>query len=109
MSSGPGARERTWFLNGGGATGGTWTSDVANELPIPTAQLRTQAVGPCPCTCASIGSGMRLGTDRDEDGMPNGSDFCPGDASVFEAPGLVTGVAVDAASSITWSALTPAD
>ncbi|HYV17753.1 MAG TPA: hypothetical protein VFC25_01835 [Verrucomicrobiae bacterium] len=109
MSSGPGARERTWFLNGGVSSGGTWSTDVANELPVPTAQLRSQAGGPITFTCATLGSGMRLGGDRDEDGMPNASDFCPGDASVFEAPALVTGVAVDAAASVSWSPLTPAD
>ncbi|HET8946410.1 MAG TPA: hypothetical protein VFQ07_05465, partial [Candidatus Polarisedimenticolia bacterium] len=108
-SGGPGARERTWFLNGGIASGGFWSTDVAGELQVTTAQLRTQAGGPITFTCATAGSGERLGADRDEDGMPNGSDFCPADASVFEAPALVANVAVDAASSITWTALAPAD
>jgi DNA-binding beta-propeller fold protein YncE len=108
-SSGAGARERTWLLSGGVSSGGLWSTDVAGELQVTTAQLRTQAGGPITFTCATVGSGQRLGSDRDEDGTPNGSDFCPGDAAVFEAPALVSGVGVDAASTVSWSALVPAD
>jgi DNA-binding beta-propeller fold protein YncE len=108
-STGAAARERTWLLNGGVGTGGLWDTDVANELQITTTQLRSQAGGPLTFTCATVGSGSRLGSDRDEDGVPNGSDFCPGEASVFEAPGPVAGVAVNAATTITWDALAPAD
>jgi DNA-binding beta-propeller fold protein YncE len=108
-SSGPGARERTWFLAGGVSTGGMWSTDVDGELQITTTQLRTNAGGPITFTCATIGSGVRLGADRDEDGSFNGSDFCPGEASVYEAPALVTDVAVDPASAITWTPLVPAD
>ena len=107
-SSGPGARERTWSLQGG-APDGFWSTDVGGELQITTAQLRSQAGGPLTFTCATIGSGRRLGGDRDEDGMPNGSDFCPGDATVTQAPGLVTGVLVDAASQVTWDPLASPD
>jgi hypothetical protein len=108
-SSGAGARERTWLLAGGVATGGMWSTDVDGELQITTTQLRTQAGGPITFTCATVGSGVRLGADRDEDGSFNGSDFCPADGSVSEAPGLVTDVAVGTGSSITWTGLVPAD
>jgi len=107
-SSGAGARERSWYLNGG-APGGFWSSDVGGELQITTAQLRAQAGGPLTFTCATVGSGLRLGIDRDEDGVPNGSDFCPGEAAVSLAPGLVSNVTVDALSSLAWDPLASGD
>jgi len=107
-SSGAGARERTWYLNGG-APGGFWSTDVTSELQITTAQLRTNAGGPLTFTCATVGSGIRLGADRDEDGVPNGSDFCPGEPAVSQAPGLVNGVLVDASSQVTWDPLASPD
>ena len=107
-SSGAGARERSWYLNGG-APGGFWSSDVGGELQITTAQLRANAGGPLTFTCATVGSGLRLGIDRDEDGAPNGSDFCPGDAAVYVAPGLVTNVTVDVLSSLAWDPLASGD
>ena len=107
-SPGPGARERTWYLNGG-APGGLWSTDVALEVQITTAQLRANAGGPLTFTCATLGSGIRLGADRDEDGVPNGSDFCPGEPSVTQAPGLVTGVLVDAGSNLAWDPLASSD
>ena len=107
-SSGSGARERTWYLNGG-APGGLWSTDVAMEVQVTTAQLRASAGGPLTFTCATLGSGIRLGADRDEDGVPNGSDFCPGEPAVSQAPGLVSGVLVDAASNLIWDPLASPD
>ncbi len=71
-------RERTWYLNGG-APGGLWTTDVAGEPQLTTTSLRQGASGPITFLCATIGSGVRLGADRDEDGALNGSDCNPAD------------------------------
>lgn len=98
-------KERTWYLNGG-APGGLWTGDLGGaEAQLTTAALRTQATGPLTFTCATVGSGVRLGADRDEDGVFNGSDCAPADPSAWEAPGQVTGVLVDTASNLAWDAL----
>jgi hypothetical protein len=73
-----GGRERTWYMNGG-APGGLWTTDVAGEPQLTTTSLRQGASGPITFLCATIGSGVRLGADRDEDGALNGSDCNPAD------------------------------
>jgi hypothetical protein len=102
-SSGAGARLRSWYLNGG-APGGLWTTDLAGEPQITTFDLRSQAGAPITFTCATIGSGVRLGADRDEDGVLNGGDCAPADASAWQAPGLVAGVQVDRPAHLTWDA-----
>lgn len=107
-SSGPGARERTWVLNGLGQ-GGLWTTDVAGEPQVTTTALREQAGGPITFTCATIGSGVRLGVDRDEDLTLNGNDCAPANPSEWALPGEVSGLQVDAATHLTWTALVPPD
>jgi DNA-binding beta-propeller fold protein YncE len=102
-SSGAGARERTWYLNGG-APGGLWSSDVAGEPQLTTVLLRANAGGPLTFTCATIGSGVRLGADRDEDGALNGGDCAPGDASQWQLPVEVTNLQVFPAAHLTWDA-----
>jgi len=74
-------RERSWYLNGGigDGSGGRWTTDVNGEAQVTTAALRQGAFGPFSFLCATIGSGVRLGADRDEDGVYNGSDLAPND------------------------------
>ncbi|HET6374281.1 MAG TPA: hypothetical protein VFG76_13310 [Candidatus Polarisedimenticolia bacterium] len=84
-STGPSGRERTYFLNGG-IPGGLWTTDVAAEPQVSTLTLRTAAGGPITFMCATLGSGPRLGADRDEDGRRNGDDCSDGDAAFFAAP-----------------------
>ena len=76
-----GGRERSWYLNGGigDGTGGRWTTDVNGEAQVTTAALRQGASGPVTFLCATTGSGVRLGADRDEDGVHNGSDVAPDD------------------------------
>jgi hypothetical protein len=99
----PAPRLRTWFLNGTDQ-GGLWTTDVAGEAQVTTAQLRQQAGGPITFTCATIGSGVRLGADRDEDLTLNGDDCAPANPSEWALPGMVTGMLVDATSRLTWDA-----
>jgi len=92
-SGAPTTRPRSWFLTGGVGTGGLWTTDVDGEPQVSTATLRENAGGPITFLCATTGSGLRLGADRDLDTHRNGSDCSDGDANFFATP-------VDAANLI---------
>ena len=99
-------RTRTFYLNGGIGSGGLWTTDVASEPQASTAALRQGAAGPLTFLCATIGSGVRLGADRDLDGHLNGEDCSPGDAlAPYLAPVEVAGLSVGSASPshLSWS------
>ena len=86
-------------------SGGNWLSDVPTDPAISTATLRTNAEGPITFLCATIGSGLRLGGDRDEDGTWNGVDCAPGDAGSRAAPFEVAGFSIQGQTStaLTWS------
>jgi DNA-binding beta-propeller fold protein YncE/mono/diheme cytochrome c family protein len=75
VSARSGGRLRGYYLNGGLTTGGLWTTDVAGEPQISTGALRQNAGGPLTFLCATIGSGVRLGADRDEDALLNGDEI----------------------------------
>jgi DNA-binding beta-propeller fold protein YncE len=100
-----GGRERTWFLNGGIGAGGLFTTDVAGEPQVATADLRQNAEGPLTFTCATIDSGVRLGADRDLDTHFNGDDCAPSDPAAFavapEIPDL--DVAMAPGATLSWS------
>lgn len=102
-SGGASARARTWYLDGG-APAGLWTTDVPGELQVATANLRAAAGGPITFTCATIGSGVRLGADRDEDGALNAADCAPGDALMWQVPVEVTNMQVAPPTHLTWDA-----
>jgi DNA-binding beta-propeller fold protein YncE len=94
VASAPGAgRPRTWVLDGGAAIGGLWRTDVTGEPQVTTQTLRASAAGPVTFLCGTIGSGVRLGIDRDLDARLNGEDCADGDAASWGAPAEVTGVA----------------
>jgi DNA-binding beta-propeller fold protein YncE len=78
-----GGRERTWYLNGGIGSGGLFSTDVAAEPQVAAADLRLNAEGPLTFLCATIGSGVRLGADRDLDNRLNGDDCAPADPGSF--------------------------
>ena len=86
-------------------SGGSWLSDVPTDPAVSTATLRTNAQGPITFLCATIGSGVRLGGDRDEDGTLNGSDCAPGDAGARSLPVEAAGFALSGKSptSLTWT------
>jgi YVTN family beta-propeller protein len=91
-------RLRTYYLNGGIGSGGLWTTDVASDPQVSTAAMRQGASGPVTFLCAPIGSGVRLGADRDLDGHLNGEDCSPGDAAApYLAPIEVADFTVGAA------------
>ena len=89
-----GGRIRSYRLSGG-----SWTTDTAGEPPLSTAALRQGAQGPITFLCATIGSGVRLGSDRDEDNVLNGNDCAPADPMSWAPPSELDGLRVGAAFS----------
>ena len=79
---------RGWSM----APQGTFTSDRAAEPPLTAAQLRALATPaqPLTFTCVPPGSGVRIGLDRDEDGILDRDeiDRC-GDPADASAPPLL--------------------
>ncbi len=62
-------RSKSWFYDGQ-----AFVPDKANESPLSDAALRALAAAPgqeITYTCAPVGSGIRLGLDRDLDGVLN--------------------------------------
>ena len=70
--------------------GGVWISDLAGDAPRTTAVLRQSAQGTLSFLCAPSESGMRLGGDRDEDGVLDGNDCAAADPGASSPPGEVT-------------------
>jgi YVTN family beta-propeller protein len=98
-------RERTWRLEGGIGSGGLFVPDAASEAPVTTTDLRAGTDGPLTFLCATIGSGVRLGSDRDLDTHLNGDDCAPGDPTSF-APVTETGdlsLAGASPATLAWS------
>ena len=83
--------------------------DLAGEAQVTAGTLRSTAGGPITFTCATVGSGVRLGADRGEDGTFNGGDCAPGDAAQWQRPGEVTNVQVTSPSHLAWDAQVSAD
>src|SRR5207249_8270085 len=83
-------RTKNYYLNGGIGSGGLWTTDVGGELPVTTTDLRRLAAGPVTFLCSPLGSGVRLGADRDLDGHLNADDCAPADEGAFARPKEVT-------------------
>jgi DNA-binding beta-propeller fold protein YncE/mono/diheme cytochrome c family protein len=95
-----GGRPRAYRLSGS-----VWRTDVAGEPALTTAALRQGSASPITFLCATIGSGLRLGGDRDEDGVLNGDDCAPADAGSWSAPSQVSGVIVagTAPTQLAWT------
>ena len=85
-----GGRLRSYRLSGG-----AWATDVAGEPPLATSALRQGAQGPITFLCATLGSGLRLGGDRDEDGVPNGTDCAVADPLTWAPPSEISGLVVN--------------
>jgi hypothetical protein len=102
-------RARTWYLNGGMASGGLFTTDVEGEPPVATTDLRQNAEGPLTFLCATVGSGIRLGADRDLDTGLNGDDCAPADAGAFATVPEATDLDLSATPvvSLAWSDQSP--
>ncbi len=79
-------------------SGGVWLTDVAGEPALTTTQLRQSATSAITFLCATLGSGLRLGGDLDEDTVLNGNDCAAADGGSFAMPTVVAGVSVSGAS-----------
>jgi DNA-binding beta-propeller fold protein YncE/mono/diheme cytochrome c family protein len=99
-----GGRMRSYRLSGG-----VWLGDVAGEPALSTTALRQAAQGPIGFLCATIGSGLRLGGDRDEDAVLNGNDCAPADPSSWAPPSEVGGLSMQGKgpTAISWSDQAP--
>jgi hypothetical protein len=103
-----GTRVRTWYLDGGIGSGGLWTSDVPSAPQVSTTDLRSGATGPVTFLCGPIGSGVRLGADRDLDGALNGGDCSDGDPAASASPVEVANfVASESSPLLSWDDQTP--
>ena len=96
-----GATLRSWRWASGG-----WIPDAAGEPPVSTLILRRDAEGPLTLLCGTIGSGPRLGGDRDLDTFLNADDCGPADPTAWEAAGPVTNLAAagGAPTRLAWDA-----
>jgi len=67
--------KKSWLM-----TAGSFMPDTTAEATLSDGQLRALASQPnqeLTYTCVPVGSGMRVGLDRDQDGLLNRNDFCP--------------------------------
>ncbi|MDH3284737.1 MAG: YncE family protein [Acidobacteriota bacterium] len=83
---------------------GLWERDVT-AAPVSTTTLRTDADGPVTFLCTPLGSGTRLGGDRDADGLRDFDDCSAADPALKAAPDAVSGLAFDGLGLLTWSLL----
>jgi DNA-binding beta-propeller fold protein YncE len=79
-------------------SGGAWRSDVAGEPGLTTTALRQGAPSAISFLCATLGSGLRLGGDLDEDAVLNGDDCAAVNAGAFALPVAVSGVSASGLS-----------
>jgi hypothetical protein len=101
-----GGRPRTHYLSGG-----AWTTDVNGEAQVSLTALRQAADGPITFMCVPVGSGPRLGADRDGDLHFNGSDCAAADPVAWQFPAVVTQIdlTADTPAALIWDAQIPLD
>jgi YVTN family beta-propeller protein len=85
---------------------GAWVPDAAGEAPLTPFALRSGAEGPVSFLCGTIGSGARLGGDRDLDTFLNADDCGPSDPASWNPPAEVVGLSASGESPtrLAWSA-----
>jgi len=95
-----GGRIRAYRLSGG-----AWATDVAGEPSVSMTSLRQGAQGPITFLCATVGSGVRLGGDRDEDAVLNGNDCAPADGGSWAPPAELGALRVNGSSAtqVVWT------
>jgi DNA-binding beta-propeller fold protein YncE len=84
---------------------GLWIPDAADEPPLTTTELREGASSPLSFLCAPDDSGLRLGSDRDEDGRLNADDCAEADPQSWSPPVEVSGLqvaSIDGAAALDW-------
>ena len=104
--------ERGWVCTGSGCGGaGSFQSDRTGEPLLTDAQLRAQAntAGQeLTYTAVPVGSGIRIGIDRDEDGFPDRTELDTGSdpADPASVPGSSTTTTTTVTTSTTSSSTT---
>ena len=104
--------ERGWVCTGSGCGGaGSFQSDRTGEPLLTDAQLRAQAntAGQeLTYTAVPVGSGIRIGIDRDEDGFPDRTELDTGSdpADPASVPGSSTTTTTTVTTSTTTSSTT---
>jgi DNA-binding beta-propeller fold protein YncE len=93
-------RLRAYYLSGPDA----WTTDAAGEPTLTTQQLRENAQQAITFLCTPLGSGPRLGADRDEDTVLNTDDCAPADATTQAEASTVEGLVLfnDTVTRLVW-------
>ena len=83
----------------------SWVPDRAGDPPLTTAALRQGATDPITFTCGPAGSGIRLGVDRDEDGVLNRDDCASADGSAWAPTQETAGVLLNGtvATALSWN------
>jgi hypothetical protein len=82
--------------------------DAADEPPLSESELRQSAEGPVTFTCGTLGSGVRLGIDRDLDSYLNADDCRDDSPETWQPPPRVRRVRViddPSATTIAWDPL----
>ncbi|ANM29005.1 hypothetical protein ABI59_04425 [Acidobacteria bacterium Mor1] len=85
-------------------SGGLWERD-RDAAAISLTTLRENADGEITFLCAPLGSGARLGGDRDADGVRDFDDCSEADPTLKAIPGVVDGLAFDAGGALIWNRL----
>ena len=80
---------------------GLWTSDLAGDVLRTTTEVRETVLEPLTFSCAPIGSGERLGADRDLDGFYNFSDCAEAAPGAWLTPQVVDGLRLGRADAST--------
>jgi hypothetical protein len=95
-----GGRARAYHLSGG-----SWVTDLFGEPQVATNDLRENATAPITFTCATLGSGARLGGNRDEDVVLDGDDCAAGDPETWIEPVEVDALVIerDPATLVAWT------
>ncbi len=83
--------------------GGAWTPDSESEPALETAALREAATTPLTFTCVTLGAGLRLGGDRDEDRVLDADDCAPADPTTLRRASMVGGLTLSGGDTIALS------
>ena len=84
--------------------GGQWLADGSDLAPMSTAELRELARSPVSFLCGTLGSGTRIGGDRDQDGFLDAEDCAAAAADSWGEPTDAIQLSVDRVD-VRWSGL----
>lgn len=86
---------------------GSWIPDAAGEPALSTTALREAAAGPVSFLCATLDAGLRMGGDRDEDGVLNADDCAGGDPETWAPSPAVADLSLESRepTRLAWTGL----